>query len=51
MEDREAYRAAIADSIADAFIYAMSLCTALRIDMGTLLTETAGEVLGRQWKK
>lgn len=51
MGDEETFRAAVADGIADAMIYATQLCTMLRIDFGTLYTETAEEVMKREWKK
>lgn len=48
-EDREYARAECADAIADICIFTMNLATALRIDFGTILRETAKKVLKRDW--
>ena len=51
MKDRDAYKAKMADAIADIMVFAMNACTAMRLDFGTLLSETIQEVVKRDWKK
>lgn len=51
MADRDAYRAAALDAVADISIYCMNLCTGLRADYGTLIEETAQNVMKRNWNK
>ena len=50
-DDREKYRAEIADAIADISVYAMQLATCLRLDFWTLVAETAADVMQRDWTK
>lgn len=49
MANREAMREAAGDAIADVVVYLIQLCTALRLDFGTLLEGTAIEVMERNW--
>lgn len=49
MDDREAFRAAAGDALADICIYAIQCATLLRLDFGTLLHRTAEQVLERDW--
>lgn len=52
MEDPEKYREAAGDAIADMMIYAIQICTKLRLDWYTLLSATAyDEVMKRNWTK
>lgn len=48
MSDDDA-RVAAGDAIADAVVYLIQLCTALRIDFGVLIWRVAETVLGRDW--
>jgi NTP pyrophosphatase (non-canonical NTP hydrolase) len=50
MGNKEAYRAAAGDAIADTVVYLVQLCTSLRLDFGTLFEETARQVMMRDWK-
>lgn len=50
MASEEAYRAAVADAIADLSIFAMQVCTICRLDFGTLVETTADLVMERKWK-
>ena len=50
MGDIEALRVKAGDAIADAMIFATQLCTALRIDFGTLYRMTVAKVIERDWK-
>ncbi len=48
--DKEVMREAAGDAIADIFIYAIQLCTVLRLDWYTLLEETANQIVQkRDW--
>ena len=49
-EDETKFREAAGDAIADATVYLNQLSTLLRLDFGTLVHETAGEVMQRNWK-
>jgi NTP pyrophosphatase (non-canonical NTP hydrolase) len=51
MADREAYREAAGDAIADAMIYLIQTATHLRLDWWDLLRYTAEEVMQRDWTK
>jgi NTP pyrophosphatase (non-canonical NTP hydrolase) len=44
------HRQQAADAIADMAIFAINLCTKMRIDFGTLLYKTADQVMRRDWK-
>jgi NTP pyrophosphatase (non-canonical NTP hydrolase) len=48
MGDREAYRRAAADAVADILIYATNLATGLRLDIGVLFRSTAEFVMRRK---
>lgn len=50
LADKQAYRAALGDALADIAIYAMQLATANRLDFETLVHETARKVMKREWK-
>lgn len=49
--DKEYAREQVADAIADVFVFGFNLCTALRLDAGTIFRATAEKVLKRDWKK
>lgn len=49
-EDEEKFREAAGDAVADIVVYLQQLCTLLRLDFGTLVSETAHEVMQRNWK-
>jgi len=51
MDDELAFRKKLADAIADNTIFAIQLCTMLRLDYGALLQATVEEVIKRNWKK
>lgn len=51
LTSQDAYRAEAGDAVADAVIYLMQVCTALRLDFGTLVTATAENVMRRDWKR
>jgi hypothetical protein len=47
MGDPEKARAAVADAIADLWVFTFQLCTMMRLDAGVLLFETAAYVMAR----
>lgn len=49
MDDQAAFKDAAGDAIADTVVYLIQLCTSLRLDFGTLLRETARDVMERNW--
>ena len=49
-DDEGKFREAAGDAVADTVVYLTQLCTLLRLDFGTLVAETAGEVMKRDWK-
>ena len=49
-DNEEKFREAAGDAVADAVVYLNQLCTLLRLDFGTLVSETAQEVMQRNWK-
>lgn len=49
-DNEEKFREAAGDAVADTVVYLTQLCTLLRLDFGTLVTETAHEVMQRDWK-
>lgn len=51
MEDETKFREAAGDAIADTVVYLVQLCTALRLDFGTLFANTALKVMERNWVK
>ena len=51
MDDREAFRAAAGDAIADCAVFLIQMCTLLRLDFQELVHATADQVMGRNWKK
>jgi len=51
MADEDAYRELAGDGVADVVIYAMQLCTRLRLDFATVVAETAEIVMARDWKR
>lgn len=50
LSDPEKARRAVADGVADLSVYAIQVCTAFRLDYGVLLTQTAEDVMQRDWK-
>ena len=50
LKNEAEFREAAGDAAADIVIYVMQLCTLLRLDFGTLVSETAQEVMLRNWK-
>lgn len=51
LDNREKMREEAGDAIADCAVYLMQVCTALRLDFGTLLHGIAQNVLNRDWKR
>lgn len=49
MGDPEKASAAVADAVADVWIFMFQLCTMFKIDAGTVLFATAARVMGRDW--
>lgn len=49
MADPQVFREAAGDAIADQMVYQIQLCTSLRLDWWTLLSETAANVMSRDW--
>lgn len=50
-EDEQVFREDAGDAIADVIVYLTQLCTLLRLDLGVLFTETAKQVMERDWKQ
>lgn len=48
-KDPEVLRTAVMDGLSDMFIYAIQLCTAMRLCFDTILTQTAEIVMKRDW--
>lgn len=51
LDDRERLLAQASDSVGDAVVYLMQVCTALRLDFETVVRGTAMHVLKRDWVK
>ena len=51
LEDRDKYRAEVADGLADMIIFAHIIATSCRLDFWTIVRETAEKVMQRDWKK
>ena len=50
MDDDMSFKIAASDAIGDILVYLMQLCTALRLDFGTILLFTSLRVMRRTWK-
>lgn len=50
-DDLEKTRAEVADAIGDTVIYLTQVATSFRLDFGTVVFETAKEVMHRKWRQ
>ncbi len=50
MDDKDAFKNAAGDAIADTAVFLIQAATILRLDFGELLAETASKVMERNWK-